>query len=54
MFCDFLSSDKPPSTGVSQGSTLGLILFILFINDYDKAVQFSTVYHFQKRPSLAC
>ena len=58
-FCSFLSdwmqfmsinraqSDKRElKYSVLQGSILGPLLFILFINDLHKVVEFSTVHHF--------
>ena len=46
------SSDKRMSIGVPQGSILGPIFFILFINDFHKAVDFSTVPHFADDTNL--
>ena len=46
------SSDKRISIGVPQGSILGPIFFILFINDFHKAVDFSTVHHFADDTNL--
>ena len=45
------SFDKPISIGVPQGSILGPILFILYINDFHKAVEFS-VHHFADDTNL--
>ena len=46
------SSDKLISIGVPQWSILDPILFILFINDFHKAVDFSTVHHFADDTNL--
>ena len=46
------TSDKPINIGVPQRSILGPILFILFINDFHKSVDFSTVYNFADDTSL--
>ena len=46
------SSDKLISNGVPQGWILGPILFILFINNFHKAVDLSTVHHFADDTNL--
>ena len=46
------SSDKSISIEVPQGSILGPILFIIFINDFNKAIEFSTEHHFADDTNL--
>ena len=46
------SSDKHISIGVPLRSILGPILFILFINDFHEAVDFSTAHYFADDTNL--
>ena len=47
-----MSSVKEILTGVPQGSVLGPLLFLIYINDLHKSIIFSKTYHFANDTSI--
>ena len=50
----FHSSLTTITCGVPQGSVLGPLLFLLYINDLNQAIKFCKVYHFADDSNLLC
>ena len=40
--------------GIAQGSVLGLLLFLLYINDLNQAIKFCKILHFADDTNLLC
>ena len=48
------SSSAVINCGVTQGSVLGPLLFLLYVNDLDQAIKFCKVHHFADDTNLLC
>ena len=50
----FDSGPTSINCGIPQGSVLGLLLFLLYINDLNQAIKFCKVHHFADDTNLSC
>ena len=52
--CGYESGLAALNFGIPQGSVLGPLLFLIYINDLNQAIKFSKVHHFADDTNLLC